>query len=873
MVKKFIPLFFLLIVLSLPSAAAELQFTIGMNGVTKRAPDISPGEQGINVTAEPNINTALWRLYSVNLAVFSEKDNKYDLHKTIQTVKKDNNANIGLNFKISFGNTADYEKGVKYRIAIRYTYQSVYDDTIFFVPDESTNDGWKLVGETNPNTATENGFYFTVTAADFDMEITSLRFYRNGYGYVTAAPSELTGPWLWLGEAAAKDTSIAYTAENPVAKAVYSISNSDGTEITSGNIPEEGGGKLTAFTYDTKGEILRLTLFLTDIYGNKSSRDLTFNFDSTKPIAEIQPQYIEDVPINDNVFYEKWKFVEDTGVNISSGTLTEKYKGSRYTMTVKGSEKSGKTSVLASPSGNIEDGLVVLDITVVSNVFTAKTENLTVYDRAGNSVNLSGQQHLYDNSNPQSKILSSVITPKEWSNKQFNTVVTEFSDDFGIEKAVGISPGNTAFEPSSINPDKTVNTFYFEIPDTGKLVYKFKAFDISKPTDKAANSQDVLGSGRTGEISAEYWIDRKNPTIYTNVTDGGEYELPKQITISASDLESSAGKGDASGIKTLEYSLTKDADANWQTVSGSSVTLSLNDAEKNRIIIRATDYAGNVTVTESMTLSLIPSNDNHAAEISGFNILDNYRYTLANETSNGSYPVYIVKPSAYSAKYALTIDDEDSDSYKLKIKLRNSAAETDKTVNVPQKGLTEFSLSYFSDASSLPDGLYNVLCDLTEIKPGGSEILTLTDIKVGEIAIKRTACKDWTAEIEGGTLYWKMSHENLENGLNAPYLIALEKNRYKVDGGAYTNAAVGVSGYFEHSVNDETITALHTDCAGNESVLTRRLNKQDDGNGNNIGVPGSDATLSRSRVATTYYIGTRRPQTSGVDNSKLTFAR
>ncbi len=878
MYKKIFPMIiFLLLVCCLPAAADDSSFVIGMNGSVKKAAETASGNQGVTVSLNPNEDTSLWRVYAVELAVFAEDSGVYKQYKPIQVIKS-KNGSIGLNITVDFGAASDYEYGKKYKLACRYTYQNVADETVFTVPGQDKKEGWRLIGESNPCVPSDMGFYFILVNNDFAMEITSLKFYRSGFGYITADKTALSGPSLWLGLAAANDCTISYTAENPIALASYQVQNHSGTNVTSGSIGASGSGKMAAFSYDTSGEVLTLTLTLTDIYGNTKSDSLSFNFDSKNPIATESPNYDLSIPINDKTFYERWKFSEEDGIPISADDVITNYKGSRFSGKVITTDAKGIKSTFKNVSSFLSGGVLVMDYTVPDEACSAIAEDIYIYDRAGNYLTLSGTVHTYDNTPPSGKISDYSNAPKHWTNADDFGVETEFTDNAGMNNVVGISPSGTKITSSTeyIVSGAIRNTFFFTETDTGKLTYSFEGSDISRPTDKAANAQDFDGQPLKGYTYFELWIDRTNPKIVIGVHEGEEIQVPFNLAISALDTESAYGKGDSSGVKKLEYCLTNDGSADsWVSIGTSGGNAELTDTDKRYLSVRATDYAGNVT-TENMVLSLTVPNEE--ASIDSFSIIDRYRYTIANETVNEGLPVYVVSPSAYSAKYCIDINDADpSDKYMLTVQLINidNPALKSKTMkhSFDGKGRNEFSVSYTSSGGKLPDGLYEVRGWLTEIKPGGQSISTIENLKFGEIAIKRSPCAEWEYSASDGSVRWKLDHSHLNGGLNRNYLLALEKDKYKITGESYQDAVLLPSGYFGVDISQSTtLTLLHTDFAGNESVLSKYAEKSDNTTGS-LGTAGADATESRSRVATTYYIGTRRAKTAGVDNSKLTFAR
>ncbi len=937
MYRKIFPCLLLLLLLCLPALADEETFFVGYGGETKKAEVLSSGEAGVCVFLSPNEDTSLWRVYCVELAVFAEGSDNYTQNTAVgtKTVRCDENNNTGLNLNIGFGSADNYEYGVKYKLAVRYTYQSIADETIFAIAGEDTKDGWRLIGEEDPCKVSDEGLYFTLVNADFDLILDGIAFDRlQGYDSKTtyysyyASAATLADKDYWVGKYAATTgdgIEVLLVSENIVNSGTYTLSNSKGTVIASGSLIDlfsardlaSPGNKdladllvkdaleiygydydekykdvvvgcLGQFHYTTEGETLTLTVTAADNYGNQKSAKLTFNYDSTAPVVTDKPNYDEATPINDRRFYEHWEFSEDSAgkVPIKTNDVSEEYGGSQAVGYLSAwTSKTGQSSTTSKISEYIKDGSYTIDTDVNANVVKAEL-SVYVYDRACNPTVISTDTggglettHWYDNEAPTGEITSASVSEKTWTNAEEFDFVTEFEDNYAMDYVAAISPELDIYKSTSDQTSSSgalTSNFNVTDTDTGKLTYRFSGYDISRPTDEENNSQDFDGNGLYSSATYELWIDRTAPTIYVGgsdgaLVDGAIISVPTEFYLYSADLESSYGKDDASGVKKLEYSLSYDNTYSWVTVNNYS-ELQITSSGNATLAVRATDYAGNVTTDVYHLIG------NNPATVSNFAIGSGYAFTVANKTTNASLPVYVVSPTTYSAGYTIDIDDTDEgQSYRLHAQLINvddsSIRGAVQTFAFNNKGRESFILSYMADdGTKLPDGLYEVYVSLDEITDVWSDT-TLTNQKVGEIAIKRSACDDWDYYTEGSRFYWKMNHAS-DNGLNRSYLLALEQDKYKTGTDAYAPyAGILYSGYYGYDITDSvTFTALHIDCAGNESVLTKHLDKPT-GDTDGIEKSGGDAAESRSRLATTYYIGTRREQTTGVDNSKLTFAR
>ena len=70
------------------------------------------------------------------------------------------------------------------------------------------------------------------------------------------------------------------------------------------------------------------------------------------------------------------------------------------------------------------------------------------------------------------------------------------------------------------------------------------------------------------------------------------------------------------------------------------------------------------------------------------------------------------------------------------------------------------------------------------------------------------------------------------------------------------------------------MTALYTDIAGNTSVATMRIYKDESGGGSDdddIITDGDTITVEESRAADVYYIGVRRNKNHGINNDVFDF--
>ncbi|MBS7297681.1 MAG: hypothetical protein KIG65_01210, partial [Eubacteriales bacterium] len=185
-----------------------------------------------------------------------------------------------------------------------------------------------------------------------------------------------------------------------------------------------------------------------------------------------------------------------------------------------------------------------------------------------------------------------------------------------------------------------------------------------------------------------------------------------------------------------------------------------------------------------------------------------------------------------------------------------------------------FNMPYIDEADNkLPDGVYDMLISISEIKNDGEVIKTHDSINVCDVIIKRTAPPTPVINVSSGLVDITYPDETTAPSLNNSFIRSKYKKQYKV-----VKDGVDISGYVNYTdsfpADNMTVTALYTDIAGNVSVATKRIFSSDAGAGSSgidATVEGSNTTVEESRAGNVYYIGTRREKQKGINSDIFDF--
>ena len=186
-----------------------------------------------------------------------------------------------------------------------------------------------------------------------------------------------------------------------------------------------------------------------------------------------------------------------------------------------------------------------------------------------------------------------------------------------------------------------------------------------------------------------------------------------------------------------------------------------------------------------------------------------------------------------------------------------------------------FSMAYLNgELAELPDGVYDMFITVSEVKNDGEEVVTHENIQDCEVVIKRNSPPTPIISVNAGKVKIEYPNEPLSGSLNSEVIKSHYKYQYKAlkDGDASTNSYKTYTGEFD--ADDFIVTALYTDIAGNTSVATMRIYKDESGGGSDdddIITDGDTITVEESRTADVYYIGVRRNKNHGINNDVFDF--
>ena len=373
-------------------------------------------------------------------------------------------------------------------------------------------------------------------------------------------------------------------------------------------------------------------------------------------------------------------------------------------------------------------------------------------------------------------------------------------------------------------------------------------------------------------IESEYTIDKTKPSITTSHEDNLWKEAPYTITAGFYDYPSSNTVNDASGIKEKMYAITTSADEEpaWTTYTDG---VAITEGGVYYVHFKAVDNAGNIqTNTQKVRVNA------KSQMIGRVRPTEEYKHTIYYSTPG----FYVVKNTAYNTKYHFELNDRDlADRIKTTVKLvsqDNSSIYGSSECITEPTGTEErdvvFNMPYLdSELNELPDGVYDMLITITELKNDGEEVVTHVDVNDCEVVIKRNAPPTPVINTNGNKVSITYPNEPLAGSLNNSVVKSHYKCQYKTvkDGDAETNVYKTYTGEFD--ADSFIVTALYTDIAGNTSVATKRIYKDSESGGGSgeILTSGNTITVEESRAADVYYIGIRRDKKSGINNAVFDF--
>ena len=838
---------------------------ISMSGNTLAAKDIGTGK-GVSFTL-PELENDEFYIYAIELAVFEKhyEENNWHIYTDDEgeESKKQYIENpTSLTFNVDFGDPKDYREETKYKIGYRYYIQSIYDTSQMMIAGEDIKDGWRLVGEDTTTEASEDGFVFYRNALpEMHVECFSYK-YHNITGLMTddCSPSELSERYFPY-DAFENGVTVQMIANDFDREDILTVSYrledaTNDTEVVSGTFSND-----LKITTDHKTSQFRLYITVTDNFGGSTTSEpflfmmdlhspkVTDEFDdggyALKGRNLFSDFYIDDDP---NDAMTKRKVFAD--IYLNDGLVD---------------------SVELENRGN---GVFRLDETGMAD--GEYTVHLKMYDKAGNE----GEHYFYqtlDNTAPTLKYL----TPAENSNATYystwmnvsKNIIIDMADEYAGIKSYKLYLDGSVSVSGSYGGVSYSSRFNRQVSTTktGKLQYTFYVYDNAKSVNKNSNTyNNVTGNGRT---AIRYvWLDKTKPSITTSHEDNLWKEAPYTITADFYDYPSSNTVNDASGIKEKMYAITTSADEEpaWTTYTDG---VAITEGGVYYVHFKAVDNAGNIqTITQKVRVNA------KSQMIGRVRPTEEYKHTIYYSTPG----FYVVKNTAYNTKYHFELNDRDlGDRIKTTVKLvsqdNSSIYGSSECVTEPT-GTEErdvvFNMPYLdSELNELPDGVYDMLITITELKNDGEEVVTHVDVNDCEVVIKRNAPPTPVINTNGNKVSITYPNEPLAGSLNNSVVKSHYKCQYKTvkDGDAETNVYKTYTGEFD--ADSFIVTALYTDIAGNTSVATKRIYKDSESGGGSgeILTSGNTITVEESRAADVYYIGIRRDKKSGINNAVFDF--
>ena len=838
---------------------------ISMSGETLPAKDIGNGK-GITFTL-PELESDDFNIYAVELAVFEKhhEETKWHIYKDDdgEESKKYYIENpSGLTFSVDFGNIEDYRDKTKYKIGYRYYIQSIHDASQVIIAGEEIKEGWRIVGEGTPTKASDEGLVFYKNATpELQIECFSYK-YHDLSGLMTADCSPLKLEERHFPYDAFENGIIIQMMANDFdSEDIVTISYKLEDAVTDMEIATGSFSKDCKITTDHRTEMFRLFITASDNFGAEITMGpYLFMMDMENP--KVTGKF------DDGGYTLKGaNLFSDFYINDDSGEpMTERIVyGDIYL-----DDKLINTVKLT----NMGNGVFRLDETEMAD--GEYKVHLKMYDKSGNE----GEYYFYqtlDNTAPTLRYVTPSENPNAtyysvWMNTEKNIIIDVKDDASWIDSYAlsldgnTISTGTCGKRISSIRFSRQVSKF-----KTGKLKYTFWAYDNAKAIDKSANTfSDV--SGNLGTSTKYVWLDKTKPSITTSHNDNSWNEAPYAVKATFYDYPSKNTVDDASGIGEKMYAVTTSADEEplWVTYEDEVV---ISEGGVYYVHFKAIDNAGNVeTVTQKVLV-------NTKSQIVGrVRPTEEYTHTIYYSTPG----FYVVKNTAYNTKYHFELKDRDkSDDIMTAVKL---VSQDDRSIYGYSESVTRstgaeerdivFNMPYLDpELSELPDGVYDMLITITELKNDGEQIVTHTDIKECEVVIKRNAPPTPVINTNGNKVSITYPDEELAGSLNNQTVKSHYKCQYKIvkDGEAKTNIYKTYMGEFD--VDNFIVTALYTDIAGNTSVASKRIYKDSaevDGE-SDILTSGNTITVEESRMADVYYIGIRRDKESGINNAVFDF--
>lgn len=867
--KKIIMIFITVLCLCIGvTAYAESEIMkISMDGEVKQAKDIGSGK-GISFTL-PDYDETDYFISSIELAVFEKQDGESNYH-----IYKDNNGNESkkqllknpesLNIQVDFGDTSDYRDKAKYKIGYRYYLTSTADMSIITIAGEDIKNGWRLVGEANGGSATDDGFRFYKNAnPTFNIECFSY-IKHSSDGEVTAdcAPSDVEStpfPMDLFTNGMTVQMKYEDFDQEDIVIAHYYLYDADTNQlIADGYLPATN--IITADVGDAKN--IKLQLEVSDNFGGKTeTQEYVFTLD--KEAAAVTSEFNDGgYWLRGKILFSDFYINDDADEKMTNGQVAARIlkDGSEYKRVILSQNTDGVYRLYET---NMPDGRY--------------TVQLALYDKAGNVSTHTFYQNL-DNTAPTAEFLtpeqySSATLYSTWMNVS-KTIAMDLKDASSGVKYYYVYRNNALDSSTSYGTagspkraTRSVTTSY-----TGKITYRISIYDAAKTINMSANTYSS-GSGNSASYTKYVWLDKTKPTITTDHSESVWYEAPYTMTASFNDYPSSSSVADASGIKQKQYAITETSElpSSWNTYTSG---IEFTTGGVWYVHLKAVDYAGNETI------KVYKVKINTKPQIMGIvRPTDDYMHTIYYSDSQ----FYVIKSTAYNTKYHYSIADEDiNDVIKTSVKLVNADnSSCYATADVTTQSTGEvtrdvvFNMPYVDAlGDQLPDGVYNMYLNIKDIKNDGEELTAYTNYYGCQVIIKRNAPPTPIISVSGGKVSIEYPTETLADSLNMNVVRQHYKKEYKtvIEGDGTSNIYRTYQNPFD--AKKMVVTALYTDIAGNTSTATKRIfdTGSTDGEGDtDIITPGNTTVVEESRSANVYYIGIRREKTSDLNGNIFDF--
>ena len=837
---------------------------ISMSGNTALAKDIGMGK-GITFTL-PELESDDFYIYAIELGVFEKLYGENEWHIYTDDEGKESKKQYienpdSLTFNVDFGNPEDYQDRAKYKIGYRYYTKSIHDTSQMMIAGEDIKDGWRLVGEEDTASASEDGFVFYKNMVP-EIEVESFSYKYHDIGGLmtnTLAPSEL-GEYYLPYDAFKNGVTVSMTANDFDDEDILTVSYrledaATDTEIINGTFSSD-----FKITTNYQADMYRLYITVSDNFGGSvTSEPYLFMIDTELPYVTDE-FYDGGYALKGKNLFSDFCIDDDAGLTMSEGKV--------FAYIYLGDELVDELELT-----NRGNGVFRIDKTGMSD--GEYTVFLKMYDKAGNEgehyfyqtldSKVPGIRFILPNENPEATYYST------WMNVHKNVIV-EFTDAGAGVKFYEIFMNDVLLGKPTYAKGESSVIINWKIPETktGQIKYSFYIYDNAKSVNKNTNKYNNVNGNSVGTLKY-VWIDKTNPTITVGYEDDSWKEAPFTVKEEFNDYPSSDTANDASGIKRKWYYVTQTPDESHPWITHTS-GITLTEGGVFYVHLRAEDNAGNIqTITKRVRI-------NSKSQMTGrVRPTDEYKHTIYYNTPG----FYVAKNTAYNTKYHFELTDKDiEDTINTSVKLvcqdNSSIYGESESITFPT-GAEErdvvFNMPYLdSELNELPDGVYDMFITITEVKNDNQETITHTDVKDCEVVIKRNSPPTPVINTDGDKVNITYPDEPLAGSLNNPVVKSHYKCQYKTvkDGEAETNLYKTYTGEFDS--DNFIVTALYTDIAGNTSVASKRIYKDSaDDEEDGILTSGNTITVEESRTADVYYIGIRRDKESGINNSVFDF--